>query len=55
MQTLETEHTEMHQAIKRVMDAKEQGDNETVAKELEVVDTQSALVVSTLYEMIDQL
>lgn len=55
MKTLGDEHMEMHQAIKRVMDAKALKDCEMVRKELAVVDAQSTKVVNTLYEMIDQI
>lgn len=55
MKTLGDEHMEMHQAIKRVMDAKALKDCEMVHKELAVVDAQSTKVVNTLYEMIDQI
>ena len=55
MQNLGDEHMEMHQAIKRVMDAKALNDLEMVAKELELVDKQSERVVGILYEMIDEI
>jgi len=55
MAALGDEHMEMHQAIKRVMDAKALDDNETVAQELETVDKQSEKVVSILYQMIDEV
>lgn len=55
MNTLGDEHMEMHQAIKRVMDAKGLEDCETVSKELEIVDRQSEKVVDILYQMIDEI
>lgn len=55
METLGDEHMEMHQAIKRVMDAKALDDLEMVDKELAFVDKQSEKVVSILYELIDEV
>lgn len=55
MGSLGDEHMEMHQAIKRVMDAKAIEDCEGVAKGLEIVDKQSEKVVNILYQMIDEI
>ena len=55
MQKLGDEHMEMHQSIKRVMDAKELDDLEMVDQELVTVDKQSEKVVGILYQMIDEV
>ena len=55
MQQLGKEHEEMHQGIKKVMDAKKLGDSTMVEAGLEQVDTQSEKVVHILHELIDQV
>jgi len=55
MQSLGDEHMEMHQSIKRVMDAKTIGDSETIATELQKVDKQSEKVVDILFRIIDEV
>ncbi|MBD3612136.1 MAG: HAMP domain-containing protein [Hydrogenovibrio crunogenus] len=55
METLGEEHKEMHLAIKRVMDAKEIGDEETMDKELTQVDKKSEVVVGLLYQLMEEV
>ncbi|QBZ82579.1 Methyl-accepting chemotaxis protein II [Hydrogenovibrio crunogenus] len=55
METLGKEHKEMHLAIKKVMDAKEIGDEETVDAELTQVDKKSEVVVGLLYQLIEEV
>ncbi|WP_238843418.1 methyl-accepting chemotaxis protein [Thiomicrorhabdus xiamenensis] len=54
MKDLGEEHMQMHQAIKRVMDAKSIEDYETVDQGLADVDRQSEKVVNLLYQLMDQ-
>lgn len=55
MKTLGDEHMEMHQGIKKVMDAKAVDDIEGVEAGLAEVDEKSEKVVSILYQLIDEL
>lgn len=55
MKELGQEHMEMHQAIRKVMDAKEIGDAALVAEGLGQVDQQSEKVVSILQQLEDQV
>jgi methyl-accepting chemotaxis protein len=55
MQELGQEHMEMHQAIKKVMDAKEIGDDDLVAEGLTQVDKQSEKVVAILERLEDEV
>lgn len=55
MQTLGKEHEEMHQGIKKVMDAKKLDDTEMVEAGLSMVDKQSEKVVSLLNQLIDEV
>lgn len=55
MQELGQEHMEMHQAIKKVMDAKEIGDDDLVAEGLTQVDKQSEKVVAILEQLEDEV
>lgn len=55
METLGKEHKEMHLAIKKVMDAKEIGDEETVDAGLTQVDKKSEVVVGLLYQLMEEV
>ncbi|BBN59116.1 methyl-accepting chemotaxis protein [Hydrogenovibrio marinus] len=55
MQELGQEHMEMHQAIKKVMDAKEIGDDSLVAEGLTQIDKQSEKVVAILEQLEDEV
>jgi methyl-accepting chemotaxis protein len=55
MQELGKEHEEMHQGIKKVMDAKEIGDTEMVEAGLAQVDEKSEKVVAILHQLMDEV
>jgi len=55
MQELGKEHEEMHQGIKKVMDAKEIGDTEMVEAGLAQVDDKSEKVVAILHQLMDEV
>ncbi|MDG4811811.1 methyl-accepting chemotaxis protein [Hydrogenovibrio sp. 3SP14C1] len=55
MQKLGEEHKEMHLGIKKVMDAKEIGDEEMVEAGLAQVDKQSEVVVDLLSQLMDEV
>lgn len=55
MKTLGDEHMQMHQGIKKVMDAKELDDQEAVEAGLRMVDQYSENVVEILYRIIEEL
>lgn len=55
MKTLGDEHMEMHQGIKKVMDAKEIDDLEMVEAGLAQVDAKSERVVEILHQLMDQV